>query len=211
MSAAIPGDSSTSSVPDRAEFGDDRELLRLHRRACTDMAARMCLPRWDHLEVALAPPVENFSVRDLLGQVVTGNSEFAADLLGQRGTAEIKSEGSDPFAEALESIRTILTVVAGIEPEAGFAPQRREQFWARIVELVVLGHDLQQAIYSGAGVDDLIAERVISVGPDHVIVWPGAEPIEIQESGPEALLLAMAGRTTGVKLVADDGCATGRC
>ena len=35
----------------------DRELLRLHRRACTDFAARMRLPAWEHLPMNLAEPM----------------------------------------------------------------------------------------------------------------------------------------------------------
>ena len=45
----------------------DRELLRLHRRACTDFAARMRLPAWEHMEMPLSPPLESYTVADLLG------------------------------------------------------------------------------------------------------------------------------------------------
>ena len=60
----------------------DRELLRLHRRACTDFAARMRLPAWEHLPMPLTPPMSEFTVGDLLCRVVNGNLAAAAELAG---------------------------------------------------------------------------------------------------------------------------------
>ena len=51
----------------------DRELLRLHRRACTDFAARMRLPAWEHLPMNLAEPMSGLTVGDLLTQVDNSN------------------------------------------------------------------------------------------------------------------------------------------
>ena len=61
----------------------DRELLRLHRRACTDFAARMRLPAWEHLPMPLAAPMNDLTVGDLLCQVADGNLAAAAELTGQ--------------------------------------------------------------------------------------------------------------------------------
>ena len=188
----------------------DKELVRLHRRACTDMAARMRLPRWDQLDARLRAPLDDRLVRDLLGRVVEGNLEFAADLSGQPIPAAV-DVGDNPIAAVTESIRTILTVVSGLETSAGFAPTRRDQFWARIAELTVLGYDLQQAIFAGAGLDDILIDRLLGVGPGDLRVWPDLEPCEPAEMTPEDVVLARFGRNRGLQLVPEDNCAIGQC
>lgn len=188
----------------------DRELVRLHRRACTDMAARMRLPRWDQLDNPLRAPLDDHRVRDLLGRIVEGNLEFAADLAGQPIPPAIDL-GSDPIAAVTESIRTILTVVSALESEAGFAPLRRDQFWGRVAELTVLGYDLQQAIFAGAGLDDILIDRLLGAGPGDLQIWPQLDPCEPEAMTPEDVVLARFGRTSGLRLVAEDTCATGQC
>lgn len=193
-----------------ATTSPDRELIRLHRRACTDMAARMRLPRWEHLAHPLAAPLDDHTVADLLTRVVVGDIAFAADLSGGSIPTAV-DVGDDPVAAAVESIRTVLTVVSGLDPQAGFSPARREQFWQRIVELTVLGHDLQQAIHAGAGLDDILVDRILTAGPPGLSIWPWLEPDDRPVTGPEDALLALVGRPAGLRLVADDQCATGEC
>jgi len=188
----------------------DRELVRLHRRACTDMAARMRLPRWDQLDTPLRGALADHVVSDLLVRVVEGNLEFAADLSGQPTPSAVEV-GDDPIAAVTESIRTILTVVSGLEPQAGFAPSRRNQFWARIAELTILGYDLQQAIFAGAGLDDILIDRLLGVGPVDLGVWPGLDACEPEVMTPEDVVLSRFGRSRGLQLVAEDNCATGQC
>ena len=101
--------------------------------------------------------------------------------------------------------------MSGLDAERGFAPRRRDQFWTRIVELTILGHDLQQAIVSGAGLDDILVDRILTAGRDDVDVWPGLEPIEPDVMTPEDVVLARFGRSRGLRLVAEDTCATGQC
>jgi len=202
----------------------DRELRRLHRRAATDMAARMRLPAWEHLSLPLAAPMGHLRVADLLRRVVEANVAFAALLLGQSppdspagsppelptGSASVSA---DPVTEVIESIRTVLTVVRGLDPDQGFSPELRIRFWQRIAELTVLGHDLQQAIGSGAGVDDLLVDRLASVAPD-VTVWPNLGAIAIPDDEPvdvTTAVLARHGRPRGRILVPSDNCATGTC
>ena len=67
----------------------DRELLRLHRRACTDFAARMRLPAWEHLPMNLAEPMSGLTVGDLLTQVANSNIATAAVLSGQEHPVEM--------------------------------------------------------------------------------------------------------------------------
>ncbi len=200
----------------------DRELRRLHRRAATDMAARMRLPAWEHLSVPLADPLAPLTVADLLGRVVEANVAFAAELLGQpvRGkapTADRTTGGGapvvDPVGEVIESIRTVLTVVRGLDPDRGFSPRTRDLFWQRIAELTVMGHDLQQAIGSGAGVDELLVDRLASVAPE-VGIWPGLSPIPLpadEAVDVTTAVLARFGRPRGRMLIPSDDCATGTC
>ncbi len=206
----------------------DRELRRLHRRAATDMAARMRLPAWEHLSLPLAPPMEQLTVADLLGHVVEANVAFAAELLGQpapsspapspdtepgRGPVPGAGGASDPVGGVVESIRTVLTVVRGLDPDQGFSPETRSRFWQRIAELTVLGHDLQQAIGSGAGVDELLVDRLTAAAPE-VRIWPDLVPLPVPVDEPTDVttaLLARFGRPRGRILVPTDNCATGSC
>ena len=189
----------------------DRELKRLHRRACTDFAARMRLPAWEHLPMMLAPPLDDLTVRDLLAQVTNGNLGAAAIFSGQAVPAPVEL-GTDPTTVVIESVRTVLTIVSALDPDEGFSPNRRQLLWTRIVELTVLGYDLQQAIRAGAGLDDLLVDRIAAAQPD-VVIWPNLTPLEIDlGTPPEERVLAMQGRSSGSLVdAADPSCATGQC
>ena len=189
----------------------DRELLRLHRRACTDFAARMRLPASEHLPMPLAPPMNDLTVGDLLSQVANGNLSTAAELTGQP-TPESVELGTDPTQVVVESIRTVLTIASGLDHQSGFSPQHRELLWRRIVEMTLLGYDLQQAIRAGAGLDDLLVDRISMVEPD-VSVWPCLPPLEFDMSTPPVLrLLARHGRPPGLWIdPSDPSCGTGQC
>ena len=189
----------------------DRELLRLHRRACTDFAARLRLPAWGHLPMPLAFPMQNFTVGDLLSRAATGNLETAAELTGQNRPKPVVL-GLDPTEVVVESVRTVLAVVAGLNHGTGFSPQKRELLWSRIVELTLLGYDLQQAIKAGAGLDDLLVDRIVAAAPE-VSVWPfiDGSPVEMS-TPPTERLLAQHGRSAGVWVDPNDpNCGTGQC
>jgi hypothetical protein len=196
--------STTATLP-------DRELKRLHRRACTDFAARLRLPAWEHLSMPLAPPLGHLTVRDLLCRVADGNLAAAAELAGQQAPPPVEL-GLDPTEVVVESIRTVLTVASSLEPEEGFSPARRQMLWTRVVELTVLGYDLQQAIRAGAGLDDLLVDRILAAQPE-VTVWPHLEPIECDVSTPPLQrLLASHGRPAGLWVdPTDPTCGTGQC
>ncbi len=218
----------------------DRELLRLHRRACTDFAARMRLPAWEHMGVRLAPPLSEYSVADLLGRAADGNLAAAASMSGQpapepvrlpmsttaAGSASRLSRGrspasllgtsadsrAEPTQTVIESIRTVLAVAAGLDAGAGFSPAMRDLLWTRVVELTVLGYDLQQAIGAGAGLDELLVDRILIAAPA-VEVWPRLEALRVELSTPPLQrLLAMAGRPAGRWVeMSDPFCSTGQC
>ncbi|MFT7648141.1 MAG: hypothetical protein ACI8Y4_002891 [Candidatus Poriferisodalaceae bacterium] len=195
----------------------DRELKRLHRRACTDFAARMRLPAWEHLLMPLAAPLNDFTVKDLLLQVVNGNVGAAASLSGQPAPAllDVDIDPSELLSEnnlVIESVRTVITVVSGLDVDEGFSPARRELLWTRVVELTVLGYDLQQTIMAGAGLDDLLVDRVAIVQPD-VHIWPNLDPIAVDVATlPAQRVLAMQGRPAGLWVDASDpSCSTGQC
>lgn len=189
----------------------DREILRLHRRACTDFAARMRLPAWEHLPMSLAPPMDELTVRDLLCQVVDGNLGAAAELAGQLVPEPVEL-GVEPTQVVVESIRTVLTVASSLDHRAGFSPEHRELLWRRIVELTLLGYDLQQAIKAGAGLDDLLVDRISIVEPE-VKIWPSLDPLDFDLSTPPILrLLAQHGRSPGLWIdPSDPSCGTGQC
>ncbi|MDG2113255.1 MAG: hypothetical protein P8N02_11655 [Actinomycetota bacterium] len=189
----------------------DRELKRLHRRACTDFAARLRLPAWEHLPIALSSPLDHLTVRDLLCQVADGNLAMAAELSGQPVPPPVDL-GLDPTEVVVESIRTVLTVASVLDPDEGFSPERRQQLWTRVVELTVMGYDLQQAIRAGAGLDDLLVDRILLADPE-VTVWPELESIESDLSTPPLQrLLAMHGRPSGLWVdPTDPTCGTGQC
>lgn len=189
----------------------DRELLRLHRRACTDFAARMRLPAWEHLPMNLAEPMGGLTVGDLLTQVANSNIATAAVLSGQEHPAMVEL-GTDPSQVVVESIRTVLTVASGLDHTSGFSPNHRQLIWSRIVELTVLGYDLQQAIRAGAGLDDVLVDRISAVEPE-VEIWPSLASLEFDMSTPPTLrLLAKHGRPPGLWLdVSDPSCGTGQC
>ncbi|WP_419910619.1 hypothetical protein [Candidatus Poriferisodalis sp.] len=206
----------------------DRELLRLHRRACTDFAARMRLPAWEHMAMALSPPLESYTVADLLARVADGNLAAAAQMSGQPlpppveiptpaagvalGFGGHSEDRPDPTRPVIESVRTVLAVAAGLDAGAGFSPRLRDLLWTRVVELTILGYDLQQAISAGAGLDELLVDRVQAAAPP-VQVWPGLEPLAVDLSTPPLQrLLALAGRPVGRWVDSSDpNCSTGQC
>ena len=213
----------------------DSELLRLHRRACTDFAARLRLPAWEHLRLPLPAPLGGYTVEDLLCRVANANLAAAAELsgqpapppvgLGKPDTGEINlipvnTGGSGPTQVVLESVRTVLAVVAGLDAGAGISPAQRQLLWDRGVELTVLGYDLQQAIHAGTGLDELLVDRVLAAAPT-INPWPGLPPVEADFGTPaNQMLLARAGRTQpawnhpGHVAGHDTGeasCATGNC
>ena len=189
----------------------DRELLRLHRRACTDFAARMRLPAWEHLPMPLAAPMSELTVEDLLCQVANGNLAPAAELTGQPIPHPV-ALGTEPTQIVVESIRTVLTVASALAHQSGFSPEHRQLLWRRIVELTLLGYDLQQAIKAGTGLDDLLVDRICAVEPD-ISVWPSLQPLEFDMSTPPLLrLLARHGRPPGLWIdPSDPSCGTGQC
>ncbi len=206
----------------------DRELLRLHRRACTDFAARMRLPAWEHLTMPLAHPLDDLTVTDLLERVTNSNMAAASEMSGQPapppvelarpaagvglGLGSTSAKRPDPTQPVVESIRTVLAVAAGLDAGAGFSPRLRELLWIRVVELTVLGYDLQQAISAGAGLDELLVDRVLAAAPA-VRTWPGLDPLEVDLSTPPLQrLLALAGRPVGRWVdPSDPNCSTGQC
>lgn len=212
----------------------DRELLRLHRRACTDFAARMRLPAWEHFGMPLAPPLESYSVADLLGRAANGNLAAAAHMSGQPlpppveiatpvagtglGFGGSSADRPDPTQPVIESVRTVLSVAASLDAGAGFSPRLRDLLWTRVVEMTILGYDLQQAISAGAGLDELLVDRVLAAAPE-VSIWPGLEPLAVDLSTPPLQrLLALAGRPVGRWVDAADStgstgpnCSTGQC
>ena len=247
-SRAVP----SRAVPNRAvPTQTGAELLRLHRRACTDFAARLRLPAWEHLTIELAPPLAPHTVGDLLTQVTHGNLKAAAALCGQPEPALVDPFGLDPFGPSqpnpaqanpgqhstgqhkpelgrnpspsdtpacevvIESIRTVLTVAAGTSGAAAaneLSPQFRELLWQRAAELTVLGYDLQQAIRAGAGLDELLVDRLLSADLEPN-VWPYLSPLPTDQGTPPLRrLLALTGRPAGLWVdPTDPGCGTGQC
>ena len=215
---------ASSQTPNHA----DRELLRLHRRACTDFAARMRLPAWEHMEMPLAPPLGDFTVADLLARAANGNLAAAAQMSGQPvpppvqvstpaaglgwGLGARPNERPDPTQPIVESVRTVLAVAASLDAGAGFSPRLRGLLWTRVTELTVLGYDLQQAISAGTGLDELLVDRILMAAPA-VPVWPGLDALQVDVSTPPLQrLLAMAGRPVGRWVdVSDPNCSTGQC
>ncbi|WP_419838316.1 hypothetical protein [Candidatus Poriferisodalis sp.] len=213
---------ASSETPNQA----DRELLRLHRRACTDFAARMRLPAWEHIPMPLAPPLGDYTVADLLARAADGNLAAAAQMSGQPvpppvqistpaagfGLGTRPDERPDPTQPIVESVRTVLAVAASLNAGAGFSPRLRGLLWTRVTELTVLGYDLQQAISAGTGLDELLVDRILAAAPA-VPVWPGLDALEVDVSTPPLQrLLAMAGRPVGRWVDASDpNCSTGQC
>ncbi len=212
----------------------DRELLRLHRRACSDFAARMRLPAWEHMAMPLSQPLEPRTVADLLARAADGNLAASARMSGQPPPAPVEilrpalgahwefggrtADRPDPTHLVIESVRTVLAVCAGLDAGAGFSLGLRELLWTRVVELTVLGYDLQQAIGAGAGLDELLVDAVLAAAPQ-TPVWPNLEPLPVDLSTPPLQrLLASAGRPAGRWVCsadsaqsADPGCSTGQC
>lgn len=206
----------------------DRELLRLHRRACTDFAARMRLPAWEHMGTPLVSPLGDHTVADLLGRAVDGNLAAAAEMSGQPAPPPVRiptpaagaglafgtraQDRPDPTQPVIESVRTVLAVAAGLDAGAGFSPRLRDLLWTRVTELTILGYDLQQAIGAGAGLDELLVDRILAAAPD-VTVWPGLDVLPVDLSTPPLQrLLATTGRPVGRWVDASDpNCSTGQC
>ena len=65
--------------------------------------------------------------------------------------------------------------------------------------------------HNADGLDDILVDRILTAGRDDVDVWPGLEPIEPDVMTPEDVVLARFGRSRGLRLVAEDTCATGQC
>ena len=217
-----------------AAMQPDRELLRLHRRACTDFAARMRLPAWEHMGMGLAPPLGDYTVADLLERAVNGNLAAAAEMSGQPAPPPVRiptpaagiglgfgagaQDRPDPTQPVVESVRTVLSMAAGLDAGAGFSPRLRDLLWTRVTELTVLGYDLQHAISAGAGLDELLVDRILAAAPA-VTVWPGLEVLPVDLSTPPLQrLLAMAGRPVGRWVDSPDlmgnagpNCSTGQC
>lgn len=219
---AAPPPSATAAMQ------PDRELLRLHRRACTDFAARMRLPAWEHMGMGLAAPLSDYTVADLLERAVNGNLAAAAEIAGQPAPPPVQiptpaagiglgfgtgvQDRPDPTQPVVESVRTVLSMAASLDAGAGFSPRLRDLLWTRVTELTVLGYDLQQAISAGAGLDELLVDRILAAAPA-VTVWPGLEVLPVDLSTPPLQrLLAMAGRPVGRWVDASDpNCSTGQC
>ena len=209
-----------------ATMQPDRELLRLHRRACTDFAARMRLPAWEHMGMGLAAPLGDYTVADLLERAVNGNLAAAAEMGGQPAPSPVRiptpaagiglgtgaQDRPDPTQPVVESVRTVLSMAASLDAGAGFSPRLRDLLWTRVTELTVLGYDLQQAISAGAGLDELLVDRILAAAPA-VTVWPGLEVLPVDLSTPPLQrLLAMAGRPVGRWVDSSDpNCSTGQC
>ncbi len=223
-------DTQTTAPSTRLETPNqaDRELLRLHRRACTDFAARMRLPAWEHMGMSLAPPLGDYTVADLLARAADGNLAAAAQMSGQPvpppvqvstpaagfglGLGTRPDERPDPTQPIVESVRTVLAVAASLDAGAGFSPRLRDLLWSRVAELTILGYDLQQAISAGTGLDELLVDRILVAAPA-VPVWPGLDALQVDVSTPPLQrLLAMAGRPVGRWVDASDpNCSTGQC
>ncbi len=178
----------------------------------------------------LAPPLGEYSVADLLGAAVDGNLAAAAVMSGQPAPepvcistptaatglgfgAGLQADAQpDPTQPVIESIRTVLAVAAGLDAGAGFSPQVRDLLWTRVVEVTILGYDLQQAISAGTGLDELLVDRILAAAP-RVAIWPGLDALPVELSTPPLQrLLAMAGRPVGRWVHAGDpACGTGQC
>ena len=164
----------------------------------------------------------------LLARVADGNLAAAAQMSGQSPPPPVEiptpaagtglgfggrsEDRPDPTQPVIESVRTVLAVAAGLDAGAGFSPRLRELLWSRVVELTILGYDLQQAISAGAGLDELLVDRVQAAAPA-VPIWPGLEPLAVDLSTPPLQrLLAMAGRPVGRWVDSSDpNCSTGQC
>ncbi len=161
--------------------------------------------------MALAPPMADLTVADLLRRVADGNLAVAAELSGQVRPEPVEL-GMDPTEVVVESIRTVLTVVSALDSAAGFSPARRQLLWERVVELTLLGYDLQQAIRAGAGLDDLLVDRILVASPQ-VSVWPHRPALDVAPSSPPLVhFLAAHGRSAGLWVdPTDPTCGTGQC
>lgn len=159
----------------------------------------------------LAEPMQNLTVADLLRRVADGNLATAAELTGQPAPPPVEL-GLEPTEVVVEAIRTVLTVVSALDTSEGLSPPRRDLLWQRVVELTLLGYDLQQAIRAGTGLDDLLVDRIVLAEPE-VMVWPHLEPIEVDLSTPPLhRLLALHGRPVGLWVdPTDPNCSTGQC
>ena len=171
----------------------------------------MRLPAGEHLSMPLAPPMNEFTVSGLLCQVVDGNLAAAAQLTGQQSPEPVDL-GVEPSQVVIESIRTVLTVASSLDHRAGFSPGHRQLLWQRIVELTLLGYDLQQAIKAGAGLDDVLVDRISVVEPQ-VTIWPSLDALGFDLSTPPVVrLLAQHGRPPGLWIdPSDPSCDTGQC
>jgi hypothetical protein len=121
--------------------------------------------------------------RQLSGQL---SSYTVADLLSravERHLATVKATGTrparpdpniDPAAAVIDATRQALTAVR--YTKARKLPE--QALWEAITELTVLGHDLEEAIEAGAGLDPLLVSVIMPycVDPPVLDIWPGLAP-----------------------------------
>ena len=165
-------------------------LRRTYRRACTDVAARMRLPAWEHLRYPLRTPLGDHTVADLLDRLVVGHLSVV-DAVG--GAAPLRSELPErPTDAVIEAVRAALRAL----PAGEVPPSATDTVRVAAAEAVVLGWDLQQAILAGADPDPILVADVLPwVWTGAVTLWPG---LPHAEEPPDAdavdRLLAAAGR-----------------
>jgi hypothetical protein len=167
-------------------------LRRTYRRACTDVAARMRLPAWEHLRYPLRAPLGDHTVTDLLERLDAAQLTVV-DALG--GAAPARSElPARPTDAVVEAVRAALRALpAGEVPQAATDAVR-----IAAAEAVVLGWDLQQAILAGADPDPILVGDVLPwVWTGSVTLWPDLPPAdEPADASAVERLLAAAGRRT---------------
>lgn len=149
------------------------DLRRLYRRACTDVAARMRLPAWEHLRMPLRPPLHDHTVADVLERLVAGQLEVV-DSLGAAVPARADLPVT-PTDAVIEAVRAALRAL----PPGPVPPDAEPVVRTAVAEAVVLGWDLQQAVMAGADPDDILVGEVLPwLWAGRVQVWPdlaGAE------------------------------------
>lgn len=165
-------------------------LRRTYRRACTDVAARMRLPAWEHLRYPLRTPLGDHTVADLLERLVAGQLTVV-DAVGGAAPAR-RDLPARPTEAVIEAVRAALRALATGE----IPPDATDAVRVAAAEAVVLGWDLQQAILAGADPDPILVSDVLPwVWTGTVTVWPGLPPAdEPPDADAVERLLAAAGR-----------------